>query len=836
MKKFLLTLSTLLIIYVGNTFSQTWEQVTSGTSFILYGMSFPPNQNDVGYACGMQYTNDSPGVIIKTVDGGETWSTILPVSGEISGLETICFTSTNTGYAAGWDGYFIKTTDGGTTWTEETVGSDIWYYSNIVFWDEDNGVVAANTNSGGTVVYITDDAGTTWTTVSGFSQILMRITYASENVLFATGNAGQILKSVDGGLNWSSVYQASGITFGVSFANANFGVVGGEDGKIFSTTNGGASWNADFSTGYHNFYATAAFSGDSAFMGGTDADLYRTLDAGQSWAMNYNGTASSTLYKVVATPNRTMLVCGSQGVMYRRAGPLSANFSADQTTVCEGGTVNFIDESASATSWSWTFEGGTPATSTEQNPSVVYSNVGVYDVSLTVSDGQGNSTLTKNNYIIVITGPGQAATPSGDEELCSGLTYEYSTNQVIYAASYEWVVTPTAAGTFIGNGTTVDFEVSDSWSGDFTIKVRAVNNCAQGEWSDDLSGTVNMSPAEFDLSGSGEICEGDPGIEITLSGSEVGVDYELFNNEGSTGIILAGTGNSLSFGVFTEQNNYTAVGFTATCSTNMIGEGSVLVNQLPEQLTTPSGTTEVCNDSENEYTTTNAQNSDNVVWTLSPANAGTIESDGMTATISWNSAFEGTASLTVLAENSCGTGPVSGALEILVFSSPSPEITGTDMVCKNHEETYSTIGNEGNTYGWEVIGGTITEGEGTHEISVLWGDTPGMGYVILNESLEFGCSAVDSLFVTIDDCTGVFESNLAKMVSLHPNPASNSVNITSETQIISIIIYNTNGKIIEQIDTNSKTLKLNTSKYISGIYFVRINAEQGSQVKRLIIK
>jgi PKD repeat protein len=54
-------------------------------------------------------------------------------------------------------------------------------------------------------------------------------------------------------------------------------------------------------------------------------------------------------------------------------GTLSANFVADQTTINVGGTVNFTDQSVgNITSWSWQFPGGNPATSPDQNPSVVY--------------------------------------------------------------------------------------------------------------------------------------------------------------------------------------------------------------------------------------------------------------------------------------------------------------------------------------------------------------------------------------------------------------------------------------------------------------------------------
>lgn len=836
MKKILLTLIALLIIYIGNSYSQTWEEVPSSTNFILYGMSFPPGQNDVGYACGMQYTFDAPGVIIKTTDGGETWSTILPVSGEIDGLQAICFIDENIGFAGGWNDYFIKTTDGGTSWTDLTVGSDNWYFTNIVFWDDNNGVATADLNSGGSAIYVTDDGGDTWTTATGVTQGILGITYATASTLFAVGNGSQVLKSTNGGNSWSSIYTTSGILFSVDFYSANFGVVGGEDGKMLATTNGGGSWSS-YSTGYENLWAAKAFAGDSAYIGGTDENIYKTIDGGQNWTIEYNGPGSSNLYKIISTENNTLLSCGSQGKMLLKSAPLNADFSADQTTICEGSSVNFIDESAAAVSWSWTFEGGNPATSTDQNPTVTYSTAGVYDVSLTVTDGLGgSSTLNKPNYILVIVAPGQADAPTGSDELCSGLTYEYTTNPVVYAENYDWEVTPASAGTIIGNGTSVDFEVSESFSGSFTIKVRAWNICDYGAWSDDFTGTVNPSPAEFELSGSGEICEGDPGVEITLSGSEADVDYELFNNQGSTGIIVAGTGEPISFGLFAEQNNYTAVGFTATCSTEMIGEGSVLVNQLPEQLSTPEGTSEVCNNDENQYTTTNAQNSDQVIWTLTPENAGTIESNGMTATIMWNNTFEGTASLTVYAENSCGAGPLSGALEIAVFASPSPEIAGDILVCNEEVSIYSTNGNDGNNYDWEVFGGEIISGEGSPQITVSWGNAPGQGYVILNESLELGCSAVDTLDVTIDDCTGI-ESNLPNNnIKIYPNPASEFVFIQSNEKIVQVELIDDASRSLSNYLVQDTQINIKLNNVQPGFYLVKITTEKETLVRKLIIK
>ncbi len=79
-----------------------------------------------------------------------------------------------------------------------------------------------------------------------------------------------------------------------------------------------------------------------------------------------------------------------------------ADFMADNTSVDRGETVSFTDRSSQMpTSWSWTFDGGTPATSTAQSPRITYNTPGTYSVSLTVSNAQGTDTETKTGYITV---------------------------------------------------------------------------------------------------------------------------------------------------------------------------------------------------------------------------------------------------------------------------------------------------------------------------------------------------------------------------------------------------------------------------------------------------
>ncbi len=117
----------------------------------------------------------------------------------------------------------------------------------------------------------------------------------------------------------------------------------------------------------------------------------------------------------------------------------SSDFYGTPTNVCEGSSVVFTDNSVGdPTSWSWTFEGGTPETSDEQNPTVVYNTAGEFDVTLTISNGTDNSTLEKQDYITV----DELPTPEiiGATIVCKEQEFEFETEN-IEGNIYEWTVT-----------------------------------------------------------------------------------------------------------------------------------------------------------------------------------------------------------------------------------------------------------------------------------------------------------------------------------------------------------------------------------------------------------
>ncbi len=119
-----------------------------------------------------------------------------------------------------------------------------------------------------------------------------------------------------------------------------------------------------------------------------------------------------------------------------------ANFKASTVSVPEGGAVSFTDLSTgSPTSWKWSFQGGTPASSTEQNPAnIKYTKPGAYEVKLTVSNGSTSNTETKTRFILVYPLVSGAWLPqaTGFSQQSVGINYIYIVNpDVVWANAYD---------------------------------------------------------------------------------------------------------------------------------------------------------------------------------------------------------------------------------------------------------------------------------------------------------------------------------------------------------------------------------------------------------------
>ena len=515
---------------------------------------------------------------------------------------------------------------------------------------------------------------------------------------------------------------------------------------------------------------------------------------------------------------------------------INALFTASNTTICNGNTVQFTDQSVGAPdSWNWTFEGGTPATSTLQNPLVTYTTAGVYDVTLVITKGMQTNSLTKTDLIQVEAPVAVApSVPSGQTELCGSFTYPYTTTAVPNSTSYNWSVNPSTAGTITGNGLTGSFSASNTWNGAYTVQVTGMNSCGNSPLSPALSCTLVHQPNVYSLFSGGGYCSGQAGYAINLEDSETGVNYQLYKDGVVSGSPVPGTGDMLSFGL-QSVGTYTVTAVNGICSAAMQGASTNYLIDLPAAATQPSGPGTTCNNVPSTFAAALPANGFTLLWTLNPANAGTVTQPTLTtALVTWNPAFEGVVDISVQGQNECGAGAASPAHSITVNALPTPVAAGITSVCKNQENTYTTLANSGSLYTWTVTGGIIQSGQGSNEIMVLWGN-PGTGTVTVAETSAAGCQAVSpALTVAIDACTGVTE-NKSELPDVYPNPATDIVNIMNGkgTQIK---LYSIEGVLLLNFEIQDDSFQLNISGLPKGIYSLVKQGKSVIVIEKLIIK
>lgn len=211
--------------------------VAGGSGFITSGHL--PHQDDL--------TDD--GIILKTMDGGNTWQTVF--SDTIAFFD-MYFLNPSIGWAVGVSQWFIelgeigyklwfmKTTDGGNNWGQINVETIPALLYNTFFIDELNG--------------------------------------------YATGSGGRILKTKDGGKHWTTMWPATYSLIDI-YCFDTLHVVGvGTDHVIIETTNGGASWfHRDTSLLPFGSINSIHFINPDTGMFIQSGELFRTTDKGQTW-------------------------------------------------------------------------------------------------------------------------------------------------------------------------------------------------------------------------------------------------------------------------------------------------------------------------------------------------------------------------------------------------------------------------------------------------------------------------------------------------------------------------------------------------------------------------
>ncbi len=162
-----------------------------------------------------------------------------------------------------------------------------------------------------------------------------------------------------------------------------------------------------------------------------------------------------------------------------------ADFMASETEIPTGCALDFTDLSNGVpNSWSWVFEGGTPESSTDENPSgISYESAGNYTVTLTVSNAAGEDTKTITEYITVTDDLLPAvAFYSPDTVFCSPGTSQFIDESAGCPTGWLWEIEPDSYSFVDGTDEqsqhpVVQFEESTA----YTIKLTVTNVAGSSE-------------------------------------------------------------------------------------------------------------------------------------------------------------------------------------------------------------------------------------------------------------------------------------------------------------------------------------------------------------------
>lgn len=460
--------------------------------------------------------------------------------------------------------------------------------------------------------------------------------------------------------------------------------------------------------------------------------------------------------------------------------PPTAGFTATPLSGCGPLTVQFTSTSSlNAVTYAWSFPGGTPATSTAQNPTVVYNNPGTYSVTLTVGNGAGSNTATQQNYITVNPGPTAGFTSS-----VTGATATF-TNTSANATSYNWA---------FGDGqTSTTQSPSHTYGNDgtYTVTLTATNICGTNTFTQTVV-IVTPPTAAFTAtptSGCSPLT-----VQFTSNSSANAVSFNwsfpggnpTSSNAQNPTVVYAAPG---TYSVTLIVSN--AAGSDTTTLANY-----VTVNPVPT-----AGFTSSINGATATFTNTSG-NATAYDWNFGDGQTSTAQNPVHTYT------NDGTYTVTLTATNACGSNTFTQAVTIVTPPTAAFTATPTSGCGPLTVQFTSSSSANATTFNWAFPGGTPSSSSAQ------------------NPSVTYNAPGSYSVTLTVSNSAGSNTSTQTGFITVIPNPVAGfSSSTNNATATFTNTSTNANTYVWDFGDGNASNLANPVHTYTNdGTYTVVLTA------------
>ncbi len=383
----------------------SWSQISSGTGVSLNAIDRFSNGNMIAVG--------ENGMILRS-NGTTPW--IIDEAFTTLDLTALHVLSATEAVILDEEGRIYLTTNGGDSWTASTAkpsdlsnASDLHFTTSLDGWVVGQGYTTS-------AVYHTTDGGVSWTPVPEIQGSWVAIDVIGSNIWVA--NSGSVFyRSVDGGVTWIDEelpWSPLNVT-DMDFVTSSTGYAVSHWGFAFKSTNGGVDWETlTLPPGDYDITDIYLLSENEFWLSTNNNAVLYTASGGQTWSLlEPQSEGWGSFSAISANAAGDAWIVGYQGYIEHFVGPPTPPLNLPPTAAFNFGTsgltVVFTDESFDTdgfiVSWEWDFGDG--SFSTDQNPTHTFAASGTNIVELTVTDDDGD---TGNAVMFVVVQPNPGGT------------------------------------------------------------------------------------------------------------------------------------------------------------------------------------------------------------------------------------------------------------------------------------------------------------------------------------------------------------------------------------------------------------------------------------------